>query len=209
VPDRLAQPASSPVSRRRRARRGEGDQLRAEIVSAASQILAATGEVGELSLRAVARAVGVAATSIYLHFHNLDELILAVKIRYMDEFGEVLEAAAQAAGDVPVLRARALAHAYVQYGMRNPGRYRVMFSSEMLPPHLGPPAVAAGAEVFEAVRDELGAAAGPGQDAYMLAVHGWTALHGIVTLRGARRNFPWPDINEEIDSLIGHLLAAS
>jgi AcrR family transcriptional regulator len=200
--------ADIPGARRRRARRGEGDRLRAEIVDAASELLAATGEVGELSLRAVAREVGVAATSIYLHFRNLDELVLAVKIRYFDEFGDALEAAARAGGDVPLARARARARAYVQYGIRHPGRYRAMFTSETLPSHLLPPVLYVGVEVFDAVRDEIAAVVGPGVDARMLAIHVWTALHGMVTLRAARRKFPWPDMDEEIDSLIDHLLPA-
>jgi len=203
-----ADPGGVPAGRRRRARRGEGDRLRAEIVDAASELLAATGEVSELSLRAVAREVGVAATSIYLHFRNLDELVLAVKIRYFAEFGDALEAAARAAGDVPLERARARARAYVQYGMRHPGRYRVMFTSEAVPPHLVPTVRYVGVEVFDAVRDEMAAVVGPGVDARMLAIHAWTALHGMVTLRAARRNFPWPDMDEEIDSLVGYLLPA-
>ena len=73
---------------RQRARRGQGDRLRTEIVDAASRMLAESGEVGELSLRAVAREVGIAATSIYLHFRGLDELVLAAKIRYFEDFGE-------------------------------------------------------------------------------------------------------------------------
>ena len=203
-----ADPGDTPAGRRRRARRGEGDRLRAEIVDAASELLAATGDVGELSLRAVAREVGVAATSIYLHFRNLDELVLAVKIRYFDEFGDALEAAARAAGDVPLARAHARAHAYVQYGMRHPGQYRAMFTSETLPPDLLPSVLYVGVEVFDAVRDEIAAVVGPGADARMLAIHVWTALHGMVTLRAARRKFPWPDMDEEIDSLIDHLLPA-
>jgi hypothetical protein len=65
-----------------------------------------------------------------------------------------------------------------------------------------------GVEVFDAVRDEMAAVAGPGMDARMLTIHAWTALHGMVALCAARRNFPWPDMDEEIDSLIDHLLPA-
>src|SRR6266536_2038935 len=198
--ERLADQDSA--GRRPRARRGEGDRLRAEIVDTASRMLAETGEVGELSLR----EVGVAATSIYLHFRSLDELILAVKIRYFEEFGEALSAAAEAAGDAPLARARARAHAYVTYGLANRGSYWVMFSAENVPQHLVPAGTYIGVQVFEAVRDEIAVVAGPEADADLLAVHIWTALHGIVTLRTVRRNFPWPDIDREIDHLIDRLL---
>jgi AcrR family transcriptional regulator len=202
----LTESGAGQAVRRRRAARGQGDLLRAEIVEAASRMLAVSGAIGELSLRAVAREVGVAATSIYLHFGKLDELIMAVKIRYFEEFGGCLNAAAEAAGGTALNRAQARAHEYVRYGMANPGIYWVMFSSEMLPLNLLGGAVYIGAEVFEAVRDEIGSAARPGDDSYMLAVHFWTALHGMVTLRTVRRNFPWPDIDHEIDDLIARLL---
>jgi AcrR family transcriptional regulator len=193
---------------RSRARRGEGDKLRAEIVEAASHLLAETGEVGDLSLRAVARAVGVAATSIYLHFENLDELVLAVKLRFFEEFGAVLDDAADAAGDAPLARATARGHAYVRYGMANTGIYRALFTSEMVPAHLAPESGYLGAEVFESARRDIAGVVGPDQDANLLAVHFWTALHGIVTLRTARRRFPWPDLTAEVDDLIARLVHA-
>jgi AcrR family transcriptional regulator len=192
--------------RRRRARRGEGERLRAEIVDAACRMLAETGAVGELSLRAVARAVGVATTSIYLHFERIDELVLAVKRRYFEEFGEALDVAAGQAGEAPLARARARAHRYVGYGLANRGRYWVMFSSETLPSHLTPGRGYIGAEVFETVRDEIAAAVGPDVDADLLAIHFWTAMHGIVMLRTARRNFPWPDLDHQIDHFIERIL---
>ena len=64
--------------RRERNRRGEGDRLRAEILAAASRLLEAAGTDEGLSLRAVAREVGISPQSMYLHFGNLDELGLAV-----------------------------------------------------------------------------------------------------------------------------------
>ncbi len=194
------------IARRRPARRGEGERLRAEIVQAASRMLAGTGDMSQLSLRAVAREVGIATTSIYLHFPSLEKLVLAVKIRYFDEFGAALTAAAETAGADPLARARARAHAYVDYGLTEPGRYFVMFASETLGADLLPGLSYVGVEVFEEVRGEIGAILGPNQDANMRAVHFWTALHGIVTLRSVRRNFPWPDLTAQIDDLIVQLV---
>jgi AcrR family transcriptional regulator len=205
--DIMSQQVNDEVGRRQRARRGQGERLRTEIIDAASRMLAATGQVGELSLRAVAREVGVAATSIYLHFRSLDELILAVKIRYFEEFGAALQRAADEAGEAPLTRARARGHAYVRYGLEHRGKYFAMFSSEALPAHLFPGTTYLGIDVFEAVREEIAAVVGAEKDAHLLGVHFWTALHGIVTLRTVRRKFPWPDLDREIDDLIDRLLA--
>ncbi len=43
--------------------------------------------------------------------------------------------------------------------------------------------------------------------AALLAVHVWTALHGVVHLRGWMRAFPWPDLDVEVDTLMSRLLA--
>jgi AcrR family transcriptional regulator len=204
LPDKVGE-----APRRPRSRRGEGDRLRTEIVNAAARMLAKTGDVGDVSLRSVAREVGVAATSIYLHFGNLDELVLAVKIQYLAEFGATLDEAADTAGDVPLARARARGRQYVKYGLANPGSYWVMFSSEMLPKSLMPDGTYLGRGVFEAARGDIAQAAGPDADADMLAVHFWTALHGIVTLRTSRSMFPWPDLDRQVDDLIDRLLEPS
>lgn len=198
--------ASGGAPRRSRSRRGEGERLRAEIVEAAAGMLAKTGDVGDISLRSVAREVGVAATSIYLHFANLDELVLAVKLRYLTEFGAGLDKAAEAAGDAPLARLRARGHQYVRHGLANPGIYWVMFSGEMLPKSLLPDGTYLGRELFETARDEIAQVLDA--DADMMAVHFWTALHGIVTLRTSRSTFPWPDLDRQLDDLIDRLLTS-
>ena len=57
---------------------GQGARLRADLIAAADGILARTGDVEALSLRAVAREVGIATPSIYLHFPDKSALIHAV-----------------------------------------------------------------------------------------------------------------------------------
>ena len=56
------------VATRARNRRGEGARLRDDIVAAAVALLDETGDQAAVSLRAVARRVGIAAPSIYRHF---------------------------------------------------------------------------------------------------------------------------------------------
>ena len=61
---------------RKRNPRGQGERLRDDIIEAASRLLADPA-APPLTLRAVAREVGVAATSVYLHFDSIDTLTLA------------------------------------------------------------------------------------------------------------------------------------
>src|SRR5260370_4065188 len=57
--------------------RGQGERLREEIISAAAQMLGDLADDEALSLRAVARAVSVSPTSVYLYFPDRDALVAA------------------------------------------------------------------------------------------------------------------------------------
>ena len=63
-----------PSQPRRRNRRGEGQRLREELLAAADAIVTETGDGSALSLRSVAARAGVAATSVYLQFADIDAL---------------------------------------------------------------------------------------------------------------------------------------
>jgi len=67
--------------RRRRAPRGSGDQLRDEILGAATDLLLETGDEKAVSIRSVSQRVGVTSPSIYLHFADKDALLDAVCAR--------------------------------------------------------------------------------------------------------------------------------
>jgi AcrR family transcriptional regulator len=193
--------------RRRPARRGEGDRLREEIVTAAGTLLQESGEISTLSLRAVARAVGVATTSIYLHFDDINALVRAVKARWLDLLAaEVVKAAAEA-GDDPLQRVRAIAHAYVAAGMSDPARYRVLFTSPMVPQ---PGAVGyLGANAFNEVLARVTQAVPASTDPHLVTVQFWCALHGLVTLRQARPAFPWPDLTRQVDDLVWRMIRSA
>src|ERR1041384_1286089 len=91
-------------------RRGEGSQLRDEIIEATRELLDASGDDAALSLRAVARKVGVAATSVYLHFADQDALLEAVMATTFARMMESVDAAGAAPrSPADKLRARLLA----------------------------------------------------------------------------------------------------
>lgn len=193
-------------NRRPPARRGEGERLRGEIVDAALRLLAETGNTATLSLRAVAREVGVAATSIYLHFPDRDALILEVKSRLGDRLARAEIAAADSAGSHPFDRLVAMAHAYVRFGMDEPGLYHVIFSSPTLSPkYLQMSGGLIGAEAFDRVQREVAVLVGDA-DSHLVTTHFWTALHGLVVLRTTRPHFPWPDLDVEVEDLTRRLV---
>jgi AcrR family transcriptional regulator len=197
--------ASSAARRRPSARRGEGERLREEILQTTTRLIEESGDVASLSLRQVAHEVGVAATSIYLHFASLDELVRTVKDQGFAELIRALEDAAADVGEDEYARVRAFAHAYVDFGMTHPGLYYVWFSGEMLPPPPESKEGYIGESAFALVRDHLAAIVGDDR-AHVLAVNFWCGLHGLVTLRSRRKAFPWPDLDVQIDDFVDRLL---
>ena len=96
---------------RRRNPRGQGDRLREEIITAASELIAESGDADRLSLRAVAKRIGIAAPSIYRHFPDAEHLKMAVVERNFATFAAARDRARRddhrsgrgAAGPVPRL----------------------------------------------------------------------------------------------------------
>ncbi len=73
-----------------------------EIVSGALGLIEREGTDEAVTLRAVAREVGIAAPSIYAHFPDREAIMLAVVARVFDELTQVISRAREAAGDDPV-----------------------------------------------------------------------------------------------------------
>lgn len=73
-------------------------EITAEILAAARARLSDTGP-GELSLRAVARDVGMVSSAVYRYFPSRNDLLTALLIEAYDELGRAAEAADDAVSD--------------------------------------------------------------------------------------------------------------
>ncbi|HEV7653944.1 MAG TPA: TetR/AcrR family transcriptional regulator [Mycobacteriales bacterium] len=197
---------------RERNRRGEGDRLRAEILAATARLLEAAGSDEGLSLRGVAREVGISPQSMYLHFANLDELVLAVLADSHGLMGRDLDAAADAEAD-PVERVIARGRAYLAWGAAHPGLYQVMYEGRLQSkPELEPGVLPPGRTLLYKVRDDVRAAmaagAIPDGDAESLAYELWALVHGLVSLRANKPAMQWPDTGLLVDDAGRRILRA-
>ena len=196
---------------RQRAKRGQGDLLRAEILGAAGRLLAERGDEDAVSIRMIADAVGVTPPSIYLHFPDKDALIEAVCEERFTAFDDALEKAATGAGD-PLEELRARGRAYVRFGLDNAEHYRVLFMAkhdrsmaldELVNPDgdVGAGARAFGHLVAAVVRArEAGAIDAP--DPVVTAILLWSGFHGVVSLLISEPGFPWPEVDVLVEALL-------
>ncbi|SOB88440.1 TetR/AcrR family transcriptional regulator [Streptomyces sp. 1331.2] len=206
---------------RTRNRRGEGGRLREEIITAAVELLDESGDERAITLRSVARRVGIAAPSIYPHFPDQPAIVLAVVQREFAELERHLRSAHSAADgqdtgeDDPRRRLRAICDAYLDYARTHPGRYRTMFGG-LWTPTLGDSSIteadltALGAEALEVIATAISDCVAAGQatstDPSSDAVALWLGLHGLAHQRAVTRAFPWPpDIADRLVSALAHL----
>lgn len=126
--------SSSPDAvRRPRNPRGQGPRLREEIRRAGVELLEETGSPDAVTLRAVARRVGIAAPSIYAHFADRDAMHGAMCDAGFDELMARLRRALDPiSADRPVERLQAGCRAYLGFAAERPELYRLMFGPEPL-----------------------------------------------------------------------------
>ena len=112
-------------------RERQRDATRAEIIETAWKQI---GEIGAaaLSLRGIAREMGLTAPALYYYFQDRDALVTALLIEAFNSFSDALEAGRDAcAANDHVGRFRAMCQAYFQWAMKNPQRYALLFGTPM------------------------------------------------------------------------------
>ncbi len=203
------------VPRRRRAARGSGEQLRDEILDATTELLLETGDATAVSIRSVAKRVGVTPPSIYLHFADKTALLDAVCCRYFEKLDDEMQAVAGAyAGAIDVLRAQG--SVYLRFALKTPVLYRIATMG------YGTPGsdvdVALNSSAFGHLRATVQALIAEGSyppdDATTLALELWTAVHGIAAMLISRPYLPWGDTEQFADRLLrsvccGHVVSAA
>ena len=121
---------------RERNRRGEGGKLRADILAGATELLEETGSEEAVTLRAVARQVGISAPSIYSHFPDREAIVDAIVDGAFADFNAAISAAIDAAAS-PLARLRAGCAAYLRFAAERPNRYKFLFERQILAPRPG------------------------------------------------------------------------
>lgn len=196
--------------------RGEGQRLRRDIVRAAADLLDESGNEQAVTLRAIARKIDIAPTSIYMHFPDRYSILLAVLEEAFAALEQQLRSAREQAGPAPVAQLKAVCVAYIEFGARWPQRYRAMFkdvwdyAEALEAPGVADDAAMVGNDAFDVLVSTVSACSGAGgttsTDPFGDAVALWVALHGLAELQPRALLFPWPPnlLDTLIDRLVLH-----
>jgi AcrR family transcriptional regulator len=208
-PLNLARELRSPPRSGRKAK-GDGHLRRAEILRAAERIFVADGYEGA-TIRKIADEVGVSSTCLYMHFRDKDEILLEICTAALEELlAQNSEIAALPVDAVE--RARLMLRAYIQFALRNPNAYRLIFCSPVVTGTPERPTTAkeigdSCGERFLMVVREI-AAEGRLKTGDPHAVHQalWAACHGLVALMITKPDRDWASVEDLTAVLVEGLL---
>ena len=143
----------------------------------------AARDADDLSLREVARTVGVSATAVYRHFPDRGALMTALAREGLDRLAVAQHQAADAAGGGAAGFA-ATGRAYVRFALDNPALFRLIFASPVLQaPDARETAEESDAFAFLQANAAAAAEAGPGDSVPdVVAIRAWALVHGLAML---------------------------
>jgi AcrR family transcriptional regulator len=171
------------------------------LIEVTLQLLAETRSVKLPTMREIAAKANVTPGAAYRHFASQSELLLAVVSELYGRLGVQLSNSVKL-GESPEKSIRAMAHAYVKWGLANPGQYQLLFETtdDAETAALGK---RPGLHLTEMVATLLGHHFQLGRPDYAKAVVFWSQLHGLVSLYTHKTALNWPsDISRLVDQAI-------
>jgi AcrR family transcriptional regulator len=157
--------------------------LRQSLIDAAIGLIQ-EGEISQVSLREVARRVGVSHNAPYRHFPDKEALLIAVSEQGFQRLRSATEQALEQSSAEGGQRLMAIGQAYVRFAVQNPAYYRVMFSAYGCGQDEGLQAAMAQSFAVLLKVIEAGQAAGSFRtdNALQMAQTAWAFVHGIAML---------------------------
>lgn len=169
----------------RESRQYHHGDLRRALLDAALDVIREQGVRG-LSLRGVARRVGVSHMAPYNHFDDKNALIAAVAEEGFRELAREMSERMAAQGDDPLARLQVSGIAYVVFAVKNPDHFRLMFGPVASDASSHPGLAEAAQETLDVLMDNVGRSASSGaiqspenEETALLA---WSAVHGLAML---------------------------
>ena len=157
--------------------------FRERLLRAAEKLFAKHGVAG-VSMRQIAQALGYSQTAAYRYFSNKDEILVAMRAAALDRFCGYLEAAFDPARDARK-NARAVGQAFMDFALKHPDTYRLIFFTENLEEAIAPQFSATMTRFRATMTTYVQALVDAGHmdgDVKTLAEAFFSAAHGIVMM---------------------------
>ncbi len=153
--------------------------LSRELVVATARAQLERGDASQLSLRAVARELGVTAPALYAYVEDKGELLAAVASEHFQRLVDRFESIAETDA---LDRIRAVSRAYVDHALESPALFRLMFRYPPSPTsevEAFPPATRAFEVAAAITADAVEQGLFDVDDVDLACMTMWAAMHGV------------------------------
>jgi len=180
-------------------RQRENEETRRRIIDAARDLFVRNGYEAT-SMRAIAKAIEYTPTAIYHHFESKDHLLAEICGQDFRALAAVFMKLADVAD--PLDRIMALGEAYVDFALRNPMHYRLMFMADRAVPSKDVTRGDPSEDAYAFLRTSVQAAISAGRfrpeydDADQVAQILWGTCHGVVSLFLVKGDDGWIDFGD-------------
>ena len=167
------------------ARSDKAGDLREACVKEALAIIA-KGGIDSLSLRDVARRLGVSHQAPYKHFPSREHILAEVVGRAYSSFAAHLEKRRRSAD--PYTDLGNLGRSYLDYARKHPLHYQLMFGTPLPDPAEHPEMMAKAEHAFATLKGTIAGLPGRGPDADvdLDALFTWSVVHGLASILQTR-----------------------
>ena len=159
-------------------------ELKEACVRAAREVIAEHG-TEQLSLREVARKLGVSHQAPYRHYPSRDHLLAEVMRRCFESFARSLDER-QRSGEGAICDLESLGRQYLSYAAAHPLEYRLMFGTPWPEPAEHPELVHDAVHAFDVLRGVLRSLYGEGAEMRsqvdLQAMFIWSTMHGLASI---------------------------
>lgn len=160
-------------------RKDKASELREACIQEALVIIATAGVEG-LSLREVARRLGVSHQAPYKHFPSRDHILAEIVRRTFDAFAQYLDQR-PLTGD-PHMDLRTMGQAYFEYAASHPLEYRLMFGTPLPDAAEHPHMMHSAQHAFRLLRDCIARMKTASNTTDLDALFVWSTIHGLASI---------------------------
>jgi AcrR family transcriptional regulator len=183
--------------------------LREDILEVSRTLLVKDG-FGKMSMRKIAKRAGVSATSIYLHFQNKDELLLALIESSIAKLAEALNENL-ADSDDSITKLEKMAQSFVTFALENTQEYEIIYMvrpEEM--PKFPKEKFQQIRKIYELLAGILSEGVSKGslkvEDPLMSAYTLWAQLHGVASVIISQRLDTRIPSDEFVSQAVDHII---
>lgn len=183
--------------------------LRQQIMDSARELFVNEG-YDHVSMRKIAAKIGYSPTTIYLYFDDKADLLSQICGQTFAQLANNITAINRLSADPPE-KLRLGMREYIQFGLKHPSHYQLVFTSSILddarPEFKDNEGETAFNILRKAVSDCVSANLLKTNDVELISQTLWTGLHGVTSLLIAHAGFPWVEREKLIESVLDTLIA--